>query len=292
MKFINRNLPYFATALFTLAIGLTASMAYGQTASAPKDKNKIHTFCDQNNSWNDENRVSFKELRESNAVAGGTIKVDGRKNGGVVVIGENRSDVLVRACVQTWAKTDEEARSNAANIRINTVGTIAAENPSSEDGWSVSYEVRVPRSSDVELMATNGGIVVKEVDGNIEFETRNGGVNLYGVAGSVKGKTTNGGVVVTLVGGTWKGSGMDVQTTNGGVIVNVPDNFAANVETGTVNGGFTSEIPALSITTENVIGDNQRSSRSKRITTSLNGGGPLVRILTTNGGVKINSTNK
>ena len=131
------------------------------------------------------------------------------------------------------------------------------------------------------------------MDGSSEFETVNGGINISNVSGSVKGRTTNGGVNVALTGASWRGSGLDVITTNGGVNITLPENYAATVETGTVNGGFKSDIPSLNVTEENIKGaDWTTRSRSKRITTALNGGGAPIRVITTNGGVKINSADR
>ncbi|HRI04464.1 MAG TPA: DUF4097 family beta strand repeat-containing protein [Pyrinomonadaceae bacterium] len=276
MKTKFRDLPHFTVALLTLILGIGAVSAFGNTAKG---------FCDNDN-WSNGDHVSFKELREMTAPAGGTITVDGRQNGGISIRGENRSDVSIRACVQTWGKTDAEAKSIASNIKISTSGTIQAENSSDEKGWSVSYEISVPRSSNVDLTAHNGGLSVKGVDGSINFETMNGGVNLDGVAGTVKGRTTNGGINVRLVGSSWKGTGLDVQTTNGGVNIHVPENFAAHVEAGTTNGGFTSNIVGLQPEKSD---DNKYYQRKTRVNTDLNGGGPLVRIMTTNGGVRINT---
>ena len=73
----------------------------------------------------------------------------------------------------------------------------------------------------------------------------------------------------------------------------MPESYAANVETGTVNGGFRSDIPSLNVTQEDVKGDSwSAKSRSKRIQTALNGGGAPIRVITTNGGIQINSADK
>ena len=66
----------------------------------------------------------------------------------------------------------------------------------------------------------------------------------------------------------------------------MPANYAARVETGTVNGGFKSDIPALKLSDDN---DGEKWNRKKRISADINGGGPTIRVVTTNGGVKIDS---
>lgn len=273
----------FHMALSAVIFCLSGVIIFGQNKAEEKvkDKTKTRDFCSSYNYSND-NKVQYKETREVTLPAGGIVNVDGKRNGGIQVRGENRSDVLVRACVQTVGTTDEEGQSAAKGIRIETGSTIRAEGGNDETNWAVSYEILVPRSTNLKLTAHNGGISINSVEGTVEFETTNGGVNLSDVAGDVKGRTTNGGVNVALSGNGWKGNGLDVQTTNGGVNLSIPESYAAHVETGTVNGGFRSDIAALSA-------DQTERSRPIKINTDLNGGGAPVRIVTTNGGIRINS---
>ncbi|MBV9215447.1 MAG: DUF4097 family beta strand repeat protein [Acidobacteria bacterium] len=293
MKYFSGKLRYVGAACFTFVIAVSAANVFGQVVelkdkiNVDKDKIKEYKgegFC-SNNNWSDD-KVSFSELREMNVSAGGTIAVDAGPNGGISVRGEDRGDVLVRACVQTWGKTDAEARSLASSIRIGTAGTIKADGPT-ENGWSVSYQLLVPRNSSVKLNAHNGGIAISGIDGSADFATTNGGVSLSNVAGDIKGHTENGGVNVSLSGVSWKGSGLDVSTQNGGVHLSLPSNFAAHVETGTVNGGFRSDFPALTVEK-----DANGRRTSSRVSADINGGGPTVKVITTNGGIVINSTDK
>lgn len=280
MKFLS------LAAAILLAFYILNPVVIAQNKSeGPKKTYKARAFCSSEN-WSHGDKVSVKDLREFNVAATGSLSVDGGKNGGVSVKGENRSDVLVRACVQAWGTSDAEATSLLSAIRINTGTTIKAES-SVDQNWSVSYEVLVPRNTNLDLRAHNGGIGIKSVDGNIEFATTNGGVTLVDLSGSVKGRTTNGGVNVSLTGSTWLGSGLDVTTTNGGVNLSVPDGYAATFETGTTNGGFKSDVAALAVQTED---DKGGWVRSKRVTASMNGGGAPIRVVTTNGGIKIGSS--
>ncbi len=276
-----------ATAL--LFLSTTILFGQGKDKSTYKSEVKNREFC-SGESWSNGDRVSFKEVREMTLPASSSLSVDGGKNGGIHVIGSDRSDIVVRACVQAWGTNDETARASASAIKISTSGIVKADSPGDEN-WGVSYEVLVPRSTDLDLRAQNGGIHIGSVEGRIAFETLNGGVHLKDVAGDVKGRTTNGGVNVSLTGNSWKGSGLDIVTTNGGVHLSIPESYAANIETGTTNGGYHSNISALSITTENVKGPDRRH-RPTRLNTALNGGGAPIRLITTNGGVHIDSESK
>lgn len=275
MKVIS-NIYYY----LLLAILLTASAAaFGQE----REKSKNYEFCSDN--WSNGDKVSARDLRETTFAAPGVLNVDAGKNGGISVRGENRSDVLVRACIQAWGKTQEEANSIVRSIRIETGSTVRADSSLTESNWSVSYQILVPRSINVDLKAHNGGISISSIEGSLKFETTNGGVALNDLAGDVKGRTTNGGVSVKLSGVSWRGSGLDVETTNGGVKISMPQNYAAQVETGTVNGGFKSNVAALNLPEDN----ENKWNRKKRISTSINGGGAPIRVVTTNGGIKIDA---
>ena len=272
--------------LLLVAFVLSGIDASAQEKDKEKYKNKTYSrdFC--SNDWSNGDKVSGRDLREM-TVSGGSLTVDGKRNGGIQVKGENRSDILIRACVQTWANTAEEAQSMAKGIRIETGGTVRAEGVSEEIGWSVSYQILVPRNTNLKLTTMNGGIHISDVEGTMEFDARNGGIHLSNLAGNVKGKTTNGGLHIELTGNTWKGDGIDVETTNGGVHLTMPSNYAARFETRTVNGGFKSDIAGLEVEKEK--DENGYRRQGVNISRDLNGGGALVRVVTTNGGVKIGS---
>ena len=268
---------------------ITALSVFTVTAQKPIERSQNREFCSDNN-WSNGDQVSFKELRQMTLPATGSLAVDSGQNGGIHVTGTNRSDVLVRACVQAWGASDEAAKALASSIKISEGSEIRADSSMNDSHWSVSYDISVPRNTDLKLNAHNGGISIDSVEGRLGFETMNGGVSLRNVSGDVRGRTTNGGVHVALSGGSWQGSGLDVQTTNGGVSLVIPESYAANIETGTTNGGYRSDIPSLNITTENVSGDMSHRRRGGSIKTALNGGGAPIRLVTTNGGIRISSS--
>lgn len=284
---MNYELTTMRSLRIALALGLVllcSPFLYGQEkAEKAEYKAKYREFC-SNNNWSNSDKVLFSEVREMRLPESGSLNIDGGRNGGIQVKGENRSDVLIRACIQTWGASDEAAKAIAANLKIGTNGVVKADGDS-DTNWSVSYEARVPRSTNLSLKAHNGGISIGSVEGILEFETTNGGVNVSDAAGDVKGRTTNGGVNVSLSGSSWKGNGLDVVTTNGGVNLSMPENYAANVETGTINGGFRSDIASLNV-------ERTEKTRSMKFNAPINGGGPPIRVITTNGGIKINAAER
>ena len=224
----------------------------------------------------------FCEIRDQTVASVGRLTVDPGKNGGVTIKGWLRNDVSIRTRVETYASSDDQAQAMAALVRVDSsAGEVKASGPESQrdSWWSVSYEIFVPQTMDLNLMALNGGINVSDVRGRIEFETKNGGVRLVRVGGNVTGQTLNGGVNVDLAGNTWQGEQLDVQTKNGGVSLNVPSNYSAHIQTSTVNGGVDSDFP-IGLTVQGRI-------RPTNLDFNVGSGGPLIRVTTTNGGVKL-----
>ncbi|MEO8076103.1 MAG: hypothetical protein ABI818_07225 [Acidobacteriota bacterium] len=101
-------------------------------------------------------------------------------------------------------------------------------------------------------------------------------VNLSHIGGDVEGRTRNGGSTVDLDGSTWREAGLDVETTNGGVQVAIPERYSAHLETGPTNGSMQIDFP---VTVQRTIG--------RPFSTDIGGGGPTLRVKTSNGGVNI-----
>jgi len=238
------------------------------------------TLTCRDNSWYNDRLEGNCEVREQTlAMSGSPISIDGRQNGGISVKGWDQNNVLVRARVQAGAPTAAEAADLARQVRIETSGAkIFASGPENRKNyhWDVSYEVFVPRRADLSLETHNGGISISEVNGKIEFTALNGGVVLRKVGGAVRGSTTNGGLVVELSGDRWDGETLDVKTTNGGIVMSIPENYSANLQTGTVNGGINVDFP---VTVQGQI--------NKQLAVNLGSGGATVKAMTTNGGVRV-----
>jgi len=260
---------------YTLLIAATLSLT---TATGFAQK-KFDSQMTCNDSWGNDRLQNHCEIREQTLPSGGTIDVDAGQNGGVAVKGWDKNEVLVRSRVQTSAPTLAEAEALAKQVIVQTGGLrVRAEGPASQRdyGWWVSYELYVPRHSDLMLASHNGGIAIVDVNGKMEFRALNGGVALRGVGGNVHGSTTNGGLAVELSGDRWDGEQLDVRTTNGGVSMTLPENYSAHLETSTVNGSVNIDFP---ITVQGRI--------TKEISVNLGSGGPLVRAVTTNGGIRV-----
>lgn len=231
------------------------------------------------NQHRDDGRISYAEVREQTLTQASLNKIRPSMNGGAKVHGWAKPEVLVKACIQTSAPSDAEARALASQVTIaRGPGEIEPDGPKldQEHYWNVSYEVWVPTESNVDLKSMNGGLAIDDVHGDLRFDCLNGGVHLRGVSGDVEGSTVNGGIHVQLSGDRWNGKGMNLSTTNGGIHIEVPASYSANFESSTVNGGLHTDFP----------GANQ-DHHEKNLSVQVGNGGATIHTSTVNGGVHI-----
>jgi len=278
MRRLIRFLGVFSVVVVLASVGRSHRQAYAAqnanwtTSACPSDDGSNHY------SWRGHQEKAC-ELRTTTIKLGGQrlgVKTD---NGGIEVIGEDRSDVRIEARVQAWAGSEADAKNILKQVTIETSGDNIRENGPHfqvNSGYGASYKIRVPQRLAVDLKTDNGGIDIAHLEGAIRFDTTNGGVGLNDLAGDVRGSTVNGGIEITLSGKSWRGQGLNAETTNGGVSLKIPEHYSAHLETGTVNGGISLNFPIT------IQGDIKN-----RLSTNLGSGGATIHAETTNGGVEI-----
>jgi DUF4097 and DUF4098 domain-containing protein YvlB len=245
-------------------------------AAAQRDDSEWLDNC-RSNRWNND-RDNHCEVRVAGFRLGGkTLNVDARENGGISIHAWDRDSVEVHERIQVSGYSSGEAADIGRQIRVTVNDArIRADGPSTRGrntSWSVTYDICVPRSVNLELVANNGPIGINGTNGAVNATTMNGPLSLVGLSGQVHARTSNGPLHVSLVGTRWVGGSMDAETTNGPASVDIPEGYAAHLVTGTVNGPMRSDFPITL----------QGNISARRIETDIGGGGPTVRALTTNG---------
>ena len=266
------------SALATVAcIGLSFSTAAVPLFAQMQNNTEKQMTCD--NRGYDAERAWRCDIREQTLPSVGRLSVQGH-NGGAMVKGWLRSDVLVRARVDSAAETQAAADLLASRVSIDAGGgQVRSMGPDNVDNswWSVSYEIFVPQAIDLSVETHNGGVTISDVRGQIRFDAHNGGVHLKRVAGDVGGATHNGGIQVELVGSIWGGRQLEASTYNGGITVAMPAGYSAHVQAETERGHIQSDFPIT------VIGE----VRPRRLDTNIGSGGPLIHLTTHNGQVTL-----
>jgi hypothetical protein len=233
-----------------------------------------------NNGGNNGDTVRHCEMREQSYPAIGRLAVDAGLNGAISVKGARRGDVLVRARIEGYANSDASAAIVASQVSLDgSGGQVHANGPKTGEnsGWSVSYEIFVPQTTDLTVKTHNGAIAISDVRGNLHFDVNNGAVRLKRVAGDVGGTTVNGAIQAELAGGTWEGRQLEIGTHNGAVTVTTPAYYSAHIKAETGNGRIQSDFPTTL----------SGNLRPQNLDLNLGSGGPLIHITTGNGAIRL-----
>ena len=219
------------------------------------------------------------EVRETALSGPAVLDIDPGRNGGVHIRGWTQSDMHLRTRVEGVAETAARAQQIAAGVRVNAVdGRLRSDGPTTweDEWWSSTFFLDVPANARLVINTQNGGISVEEFRGTVNMRAHNGGFTLRDVGGDIRGRAHNGTLRVDLTGARWDGSGLDVETHNGSVRLTLPSAYAAELETGTVNGRVEIDMPMVI-----------HPGRVRRFTTTIGKGGPKIRAVTHNGGVTV-----
>ena len=233
------------------------------------------------NGFHDGQRARHCEIREQAVASIGRLALES-DNGSVMVKGWLQSGVLVRARIDASGENEGAAALLASKVWLDTSGgRIRANGPDRGDdsSWSVSYEIFVPQTGDLDLKSLNGALTISDVRGQIHFDVVNGAVRLKRVAGELTGATVNGTIQVELAGNSWDGRQMDLTTRNGSVSVTMPASYSAHIQAETNMGGIQSDFPAAPTIIEG-------NTRPRRLDFNIGSGGPLIHVATGNGSVR------
>ncbi len=217
--------------------------------------------------------------------AGGEVRIV-NTNGRIEVEGVDGSTVEVRA--ERVAKGSTEAAAKELLPRIVIKEDVKPDRITLETermsgimigaGFEVRYHVRAPKNALINVSNTNGLVTVTALGGKVVAHTTNGGVKGSGLSGGVDARSTNGGVTIEMA--SVGSDPISLETTNGGVSLALPDRAKATVTASCTNGG----ISVGSLDNFEVTEKSRRHLEGK-----LNGGGTMVELHTTNGGVRLRS---
>lgn len=122
---------------------------------------------------------------------------------------------------------------------------------------------------------SGGAITVRTFQGPVSMHTSGGGITVENVAGKVKGDTSGGSIHAVLL--SPLPGDVSLSTSGGGVTVKVPADAAFNLDAETLGGGVSCDLPVTV----------QGKLESNRLKGPVNGGGPLLRLGTSGGGIHV-----
>jgi len=124
---------------------------------------------------------------------------------------------------------------------------------------------------------SGGGITIAEVSGELRASTSGGSVDVRGAGGRVEASSSGGGVTVRFA--TGNSSGGVVSSSGGSVRTEIDPGAKISIDATASGGSVTSDVP---VTIQGKV--EQDSLRG-----DMNGGGPLLRLRSSGGGVRISA---
>ncbi len=250
---------------------------------------------------------------------GATLNLEGR-NGNVEISVWDQDEIKIIGTkrmrierVSTWfarliglkvpdIESDEDAREYLQQFTMDISGDadgldVKTSRPASAGHmrFTMSYEIVLPRESEVSVQMTNGRIEITGVSGNVGAEVTNGRVICHDIAGSLDARATNGRIEFDGITG-----GIEARTTNGritGRLTALPSSDS-EIRCRTTNGRIRLGVPRdanfefeIQTRSSHVNSDFEFTTATtdgrRRLEGIVGDGGPLISLRTTNGSVEL-----
>jgi serine/threonine protein kinase len=201
------------------------------------------------------------------------LKADGRFSienikGLIEIHGWSSNAVVINSSIHGETGKDVEAVKISIDSDLDRV-IVHTEQPSNATGFrqqneaSVDYTIQVPQHARLaNIRSVNGSIVIDGIRGDLTVSIVNG-------------------TITADMSSLGSGQSVSLDAVNGGIELSVPGDADANFFVNTVNGGISSEFPALKAEKKFPGGNSLKGS--------LGSGGANVKISTVNGGVNLRS---
>jgi DUF4097 and DUF4098 domain-containing protein YvlB len=215
----------------------------------------------------------------------------------IEVIGEERKDVELKVTLSAGRRkivTPSGAKmlsGGGAGLEISerdnrvNIDTDLPTNP-------IAIVARIPRRAKLNLSTVNDSeIVVRDIVGDLELENVNGPINATNITGSVIAESVNNPIKVGLS-GVATDAATSLSSLNGDITLTLPAAARAELHLDTAQGEITSDFELDIKPSKPLIERKEgRSGVSVRmedvVIATVNGGGPVIRVKTLNGSIKI-----
>lgn len=133
---------------------------------------------------------------------------------------------------------------------------------------------------DLQLRTVDGAIYATDLDGKCYAWTGDGQVRLDGRFEELNVQSGDGGVIARVARGSVVSVPWSIRTSDGSVEVSLPESLKADIDIATNDGGISLHAP---VSVQGEIGN-------RRVRGAMNGGGPALRIRTSDGSVRVRSS--
>lgn len=215
----------------------------------------------------------------------------------IEVIGEDREDAQFEVSVLDGSrKIITPSGTRELNVNAYSVDVEARDNRISVDtDWranNVRVIARIPRQADLDLGTVNDGVIrVSNITGNLTLKNVNGPITATGISGSVIAESVNDTIEVRFDHLDGDGA-MSMVSVNGDLILGLPANAGAELHIDSAEGEITSDfevdiVPNKPVVTRDDTQGGVEVKVESVIVARIGGGGPVFKLKTLNGDIRI-----
>jgi DUF4097 and DUF4098 domain-containing protein YvlB len=201
------------------------------------------------------------------------VNVDLKTSGGSIQVADIAGEALVHTSGGSLNLEDigghVEARTSGGSIEAHDLGDRSLLRTS---GGSIRVE---GAGGDVDCQTSGGSITISGADGEVDAQTSGGSIRLAQIAGAVNATTSGGSIEAEIIG--QPESDMSLRTSGGTVTLRLDETVRADLDAQASGGSVKSDIAV------SVRGEVKRD----RLQGTMNGGGPLLTLRSSGGGVRI-----
>lgn len=242
--------PYFSPSRLLISTIALVLLATAQTLNA---QNKQSTPATQSGltqkiTKHDKQRFGY----------GGTVTVVGPPQGSITIEGWTNNEVEVLAEIELQAASEDDLKRLASvngfvidedlnHLRLLATGThdktfmrrAAKDFPKRLLGlpWKMDYRIRVPVSTDIEIDAGRGPILIAGVEGALRISAAESQAGLLLTGGTVNATVGSGNVKLRIPVRSWRGAGAEVRLASGDLELELPIGFSADVDAEILRSG-------------------------------------------------------
>jgi Putative adhesin len=181
----------------------------------------------------------------------------------------------VKVVVETPANLTLEARTSDGGLRAGGLhGDLSFD---SSDGSQDLEDL----SGNLKVRTRDGGVHLRGGRGTLEAQGADGSQEISGAFDSLQVSSSDGSLKVELLPGTRLHASSRITTRDGSLTVRVPRDLAAEFKVETRDGGISSDLPLA------MNGYNSRGGDKHELRGTLNGGGSLLAIESSDGSVRL-----
>jgi hypothetical protein len=181
----------------------------------------------------------------------------------------------VKVVVETPANLTLEARTSDGGLRAGGLhGDLTLD---SSDGSQDLEDL----SGNLKVRTRDGGVHLRGGRGTLEARGSDGSQEISGAFDSLQVESSDGSLSVELLPGTKLHAASRIETRDGSLAVHVPRDLAAEFDVETRDGRISSDLPLT------MNGYNSKGGDKHGLRGTMNGGGPLLAIQSSDGGVRL-----